>query len=274
MDRAVIAETRVGPVIQFLLLSRILRREVYRTAAYFVDGLLIDTGFQRIAPAFFEAAATKNVEQIAHTHAHEDHVAADYLFQQRLGLVPRAHAKGLTLLQHPPPRLKPYRRFVWGRPRPAEARPLPELLETPRHRLQVIPAPGHSEDHVAFYEANEGWLFGGDLFLSVKVRVLKYDEDFHRWKASLAKILTLPCERYFCGSGKVLSNPRALLGLKLEFFEEVEDRVRRLHSRGWPLSGIRDTVLGREGWLTYISQGEFSKMNLVRSILAGDAEPR
>ncbi len=265
-----IEEVQFGPVTQYRLKRRILGQVVYATAAYQVDGLLIDTGFEYVAEDFYRRAAEKGVDQIVHTHAHEDHVAADHLFQARQGLTPKAHAAGLALLSEPPAKLKPYRRVVWGLPKATRAEAVGDVVETPNFSFRVIHAPGHSLDHLAFYEPNQGWLFGGDLYLSVKVKVLKYDEDFHAWKRSLQNVAKLDLARYFCGSGKVLETPPRYLGLKLEYYEEIEHNVVRLHRRGWPLRRIGREVLGPESWLTYISQGEFSKLNLVKSILRSE----
>ncbi|NIR47332.1 MBL fold metallo-hydrolase [candidate division KSB1 bacterium] len=262
-----IETTQIGPVTQYKLNRRLFGKRIYSTAAYYVDGLLIDTGFHHIANDFFRLLRQHKVEQIVHTHAHEDHVAANFLFQKHLGIIGKVHSIGIDLIANPPKKLKPYRSLVWGHPRPAKILPIDDIIETDHYTFKVIELPGHSKDHIGFYEPNEGWLFGGDLFLSVKVKVLKYDEDYLDWKRSLKQALTLPASTYLCGSSKILQNPDKYLNLKLEFFEETENKILNLHRNGWPHKKIRNKVLGRESTLTYISQGEFSKLNLVKSIL-------
>lgn len=264
----------IGPVTQYKLTRRFLGKSIYNTSAYFVDGLLIDTGFRHIARDFFETLQRQKIEQIVHTHAHEDHVAANALFQKHLGIIGKIHRAGLHLIHHPPAHLKLYRRLVWDAPAAAQAEIIGNEIETNRYRFQMIELPGHSADHIGFYEPNEGWFFGGDLFLSVKVKVLKYDENIHAWLGSLKKARALPMSRYFCSSSKILASPNEQLEWKIEYYQEVKNRILELNHRGWKPQHLRDEVLGREEILTYVSQGEFSKLNLVKAFLEGEGSRR
>ncbi|MFQ5865740.1 MAG: MBL fold metallo-hydrolase [bacterium] len=262
-----IQEITNGLVTQFRMARRVLGYGLYYTAAYFVDGLLIDTGFQHVANEFFNRLRERNVQQIVQTHAHEDHIGATYLFQKHLGLKAKVHPAAIKLIFDPPKKLKIYRKVVWGLPNAAETEPIDKEVSTNNYTFKVIYLPGHSNDHIGLYEPNQGWLFGGDLFLGVKVRVLRYDEQFHQIMNSLRKVTELPMSKYFCGSGKVLISPRRNLEKKLQFFEEVKGKVLELYYKGWELERIRNEVLGRERIITYISQREFSKLNLVQSIV-------
>ncbi|MFQ5825019.1 MAG: MBL fold metallo-hydrolase [bacterium] len=262
-----IQEITVGPVTQFKMARRVFGYDLYYTAAYFVDGLLIDTGFQHVANDYFERLRQKNVQQIVHTHSHEDHVGANYLFQKHLGLKAKVHPIAMDLILHPPKKLKVYRHVIWGIPNSAESEPIENEISTNNYNFKVLYLPGHSKDHIGLYEPKEGWFFGGDLFLGVKVRVLRYDEQFYELMDSLKKAIELPLSKYFCGSSKILDTPKKYLEMKLQFFEEVKDEVLELRQKGWESKKIRDKVLGREPSITYISQGEFSKLNLVTGIL-------
>jgi hypothetical protein len=105
----------------------------------------------------------------------------------------------------------------------------------------------------------------------VKVRVLRFDEDIHASMDSLRKIAKLPLRRLFCGSGKIIDKPGELLRKKLEFYEEIQQQIERLYQEGWAPERIRDAVLGKEGVWPWLSQGEFSKLNLVKGFLKRDA---
>ncbi len=260
-------ENRFDLVTQFKMSRTVLGRDLYYVAAYFVDGLLIDTGFARIAHDFFGALRTRNIEQIVNTHHHEDHVGANFLFEERMKLRARAHPHALPLIAHPPARLKTYRNQIWGVPRAAHAEAIGAEIATPKHKFQVLHLPGHSEDHLGLYEPQQGWLFGGDLFLSVKVRVLRFDENVQATIASLRKVASLPLSRLFCGSGRVLENPNEVLRLKRGFYEELQQRARELHAQGASLAQIRDRLLGREGTFRFITQNEFSKLRLIEGLL-------
>jgi len=263
--------THLDNVTQYRMARTVLGKNLYGVAAYLVDGLLIDTGFDYLAEQFYRTVQSKNVEQIVNTHHHEDHVGANYLFEQRRQLKALAHAFALPLIAKPPAKLKPYRDFVWGVPQPAHPRAIGAKLSTPKYSFQVLHLPGHSPDHLGLYEPRQGWLFSGDLFLSVKVRVLRTDEDIVAAMASLRQVVALPLQRLFCGSGKILENPLELLKKKLEFYEDLQYRIATLHHKGWEVKKIRDAVLGKEGVWPWMSQGEFSKLNLVKGFLRNNA---
>jgi glyoxylase-like metal-dependent hydrolase (beta-lactamase superfamily II) len=259
--------TQLGAVTQYKMARTLLGRNLYYVAAYFVDGLLIDTGFAYLAEPFFQTLEAKQVEQIVNTHHHEDHVGANYLFEQRRGLKALAHPLARPLIEKPPEKLKLYRDVVWGVPQPAHPEAIGATILTAKHSFQVLHLPGHSHDHIGLYEPHQGWLFSGDLFLSVKVRVLRSDEDVHALMDSLHRAMALPLSRLFCGSGKVLDNPSETLKQKLAFYEEIQQRIELLHQKGWEAEKIRDAVLGKEGVWPWMSQGEFSKLNLVKAFL-------
>jgi glyoxylase-like metal-dependent hydrolase (beta-lactamase superfamily II) len=263
--------TQLDAVIRYKMARTVLGRDLYHVAAYFVDGLLIDTGFNYLAEQFYQELKNKNVEHIVNTHHHEDHVGANYLFEQRRGLKALAHPLARPLIEKPPEKLKLYRDVVWGVPQPAHPEAVGAKISTAKHSFEVLYLPGHSHDHIGLYERQQGWLFSGDLFLSVKVRVLRSDEDVHALMDSLRRVIALPLSRLFCGSGKILDNPGETLRQKLAFYEELEQRIALLHEKGWEIEKIRDAVLGKEGVWPWMSQGEFSKLNLVKAFLKRQA---
>jgi len=260
--------TQLDAVTQYRMARTIFGRDLYNVAAYYVDGLLIDTGFHYLAEQFFQAVQEKNVEQIVNTHFHEDHIGANYLFEQRRGLQAFAHPLAIPLIENPPAKLKIYRAVVWGVPAPAHPQVIGATLTTAKHSFQVLHLPGHSQDHLGLYEPMQGWLFSGDLFLSVKVRALRFDEDILATMHSLRRVIALPLRFLFCGSGKIIEPPQELLKKKLRFYEDVQHRVAALHQKGWEPEKIRDAVLGKEGVWPWMSQGEFSKLNLVKAFLS------
>jgi glyoxylase-like metal-dependent hydrolase (beta-lactamase superfamily II) len=264
-------ETRIDAVTQYRMARTLLGRDLYYVAAYYVDGLLIDTGFAYLAEQFFQTLQNRNIEQIVNTHHHEDHVGANYLFEEHRGINALAHPRAIPLIEHPPAKLKPYRNVVWGVPKPARPQAVGATISTPKYSFQVLHLPGHSNDHIGLYEPEQGWLFSGDAYLSVKVRVLRLDEDIHAAMDSLRKIVALPLRHLFCGSGKVLDNPAEMLKKKLEFYEDIQQQIETLHEKGWAPEKIRDTVLGKEGVWPLLSQGEFSKLNLVKAFLKHEA---
>ncbi len=139
-------------------------------------------------------------------------------------------------------------------------------------RFHVIPTPGHCPDHVCLWEPSFGWLFSADLFIAERAKYLRADEDVRLLLDSLRRVLELDFRVMFCSHAGMIPDGRAALRRKLEYWEEMQDRVCRLSRAGHPPELIRDWVLGPEGSMTLITRGHFSKLNLIRSFLCGREE--
>ncbi len=165
-----------GPITYIHLARTALGRPLYTTGAYLVDGLLIDSGCPATAREMAAWCSGRRIERVVNTHHHEDHTGGNALLQERLGLTVLSPPLAVDVLAHFP-RLPLYRRLVWGQPQDVAVAPLGERVETERYSFEVIPTPGHCPDHVSLYEAEQGWLFSGDLFIHERVRYLRADED-------------------------------------------------------------------------------------------------
>ena len=255
-------------VVKIKLARSFLGRPFYSTTAYWVDGLLIDTGCAHTQEEFLAVAEDLGVERVVNTHSHEDHFGANGALQAQRGVEILAHAEALPILADPRLlRLQPYRRIFWGYPPPSVAKPVGEVVETTHHRFQVIHTPGHSLDHICLYEPEKGWLFTGDAYIGGRDRALRADYDIYAIIDSLKKLADLETSRLFPGSGTVRDNPRQDLVRKIEYLEETGSRVRELHQKGLSLSQIRREIFGGELPIAYITLGHFSGRNLVRSYL-------
>ena len=108
----------VGAVRGFRLARTLFGLAVYFTAAYWVDGLLIDSGCAFTVRELLADLENTPVEQIVNTHSHEDHIGANAALQERTGAAIRAHPLALPILADPrQTRLRPYQRVMWGLPR-------------------------------------------------------------------------------------------------------------------------------------------------------------
>jgi glyoxylase-like metal-dependent hydrolase (beta-lactamase superfamily II) len=259
-----------GPIVKFLCARSVLGRAIYHTAAYWVDGLLIDSGCARTAAALGQALASLPVEQIVNTHSHEDHIGANGLLQQTRKVSLLAHPLALPILADP--RLQPlqlYRRFFWGSPQPSQGDPVSEWLQTRHHRFQVIHTPGHSLDHICVYEPQEGWLFSGDTFIGGKDRAARPDYDIYAMIASLKRLASLRLTWLFPGSGTIRENPADDIRRKVEHLDALGMQIRRLYQQGHDIAAIRRRVLGPEPYITYLTLGHFQGKYLIQSYLQG-----
>jgi glyoxylase-like metal-dependent hydrolase (beta-lactamase superfamily II) len=265
---------RHGDVTRLVLASRASRLVGYDVSAYLVDTpagrVLVDTGppaAWRDLAAYLVAAAgaplARAVAGAAVTHQHEDHAGNAARLVEAGVPVAMSDATRAAVRRVPPPGL--YRDFTWGRMRPVpdDARrcdPAP---------LRLVPTPGHSPDHHAVWDAERGTLFGGDLFIGVKVRVAHPGEDLRALARSLRAAAALGPARFFDAHRGLVPDAAGALGAKAAWVEDTVARVEALLARGWPERRVRAAVLGREQWAGYASGGHYSRLNFVRAVRAG-----
>ncbi len=246
--------TRVGKAFRFTV------------SAYFVDGILVDTGFPRAAPELASLLDNLAVRGAIITHSHEDHAGNAALLGQR-GIPLAGGAETMAAL-HRRPDLHLPRRLIWGTPR------LPESIEPfGDDRFQLLPAPGHSADHHVIWDAERGHLFGGDLFLGVKVRVAHEGEDPRTLLSTLRRVVALEPTLLFDAHRGIVREPIPLLTAKADWLEETIDAMDRLAAEGAEEREISRRVLGPEGWLARGSRGEYSALNFVRAVHAARQQP-
>jgi len=256
------------PVSRLTMARTALGRPLYTVEIYWVDGWLIDTGLPATGAEIVRFARERReaMRGVVNTHHHEDHSGGDVALHRAFGFVPRVPAKAIPILAAPP-RLELYRWVIWGQPQPVCAEPLGERWETEHHSFQIVPTPGHCDDHVCLLEANQGWLFSGDLYIGERVKYLRADEDARAELDSLRRVLTLDFETLFCSHAGVVPDGKAALRRKLDYCENIQGRAQEMAQAGTSLGAIRDELLGPEGLMTSITRGHFSKLNLIRSLI-------
>jgi glyoxylase-like metal-dependent hydrolase (beta-lactamase superfamily II) len=259
-----------GPVTRATMARTAFGRPLFTVEGYVVDGWLIDCGPPATSGEIVQLAREWRLLGVVNTHQHEDHAGGDAALHRALGLTPRAPRLTLPILAAPP-RLEFYRWLVWGQPAPVPAEALGDGLETEHHCFHVVPTPGHCPDHVCLLEPKEGWLFSGDLYISDRSKYLRAGEDARLTLDSLRRVLTLDFDTLFCSHAGIVTDGKAALRRKVDYWENVQGRARDLRQAGQPLKVIRDQVLGPEGWMTTFTRGHFSKLNLLRSLVSESA---
>lgn len=124
-------------------------------------------------------------------------------------------------------------------PRSGE-RPLQDgmKLEAEDVVLQVVAAPGHTPDHVVFFERDAAALFTGDAVLGRGTSVIDPPEgDLADYVRSLHRMVDLRPEVIFPGHGPIV---RPALGKLIEYLEHRDERERQV------LRALRDGPHGPE----------------------------
>jgi hypothetical protein len=109
-------------------------------------------------------------------------------------------------------------------------------------------------------------MFGGDLFIGVKVRIGHPNEDVRSQVRSLRAMAALRPRRFFDAHRGLLADPVAQLTAKADWIDEVIGAVEERVREGWSDGAICHAVLGGGDLTGWISRGDYAKINLVRSV--------
>jgi glyoxylase-like metal-dependent hydrolase (beta-lactamase superfamily II) len=168
---------------------------------------------------------------------------------------------------HAPKPIGFYRRFTWGSPEPMGAFVPLELPPA----LECIPTPGHSDDHHVVWDRDTGTVFGGDLFIGVKVRISHRSENPRAVVQSLRRVLALNPRRYFDAHRGLLDAPVEALIAKAEWLEATIGTIDALIAEGLEDAAIARRVLGRDWWNRTFTGGDYTMANFVHCVRATSA---
>ncbi|MDF1506398.1 MBL fold metallo-hydrolase, partial [Roseisolibacter sp. H3M3-2] len=194
------------------------------------------------------------------THAHEDHAGNAAARAARGVPLAMADATRAALADSAP--LALYRRATWGTPTPVR----PDAPAADPAPLVLLPTPGHTADHHAVWDPERETLFGGDLFLNVRVRIAHLDEDLPALARSLRAMAALRPRRLFDAHRGLVPDPAAALAAKAGWTEDTIAEIGRLLDAGWPERRVRAAVLGGESATGWLSAGAYSRLNYVRAV--------
>lgn len=266
-----------GPVVAIRMARAFLGRPLYWTAAYWVDGLLIDTGPRCTAHQLVRVLEQVHVDRIVVTHSHEDHIGGLHALQARYpDVLVYASARAVpTLLDPSRLHMQFYRHVIWGKPRPvANVHFLDELdnvVRTPAYSFRVIETPGHSPDHISLFEPQQRWLFCGDAFIGGSDRSWLREADLFAVLSSLRTLSSLRPERLFPGSGTVRRNPLPDLHNKIGGLTRLSREVAHLDASGLSVDEIVICLFKGESSFRLWTGGHFSAANLVEACLSYNA---
>lgn len=230
---------------------------------YFLDELMIDSGPPFQYKFLHEKITQGRIEKVLLTHHHEDHSGNCAKVSVDLNIPVYIHKSGMKLCDEGFS-IRMYQKAVWGNMKPFETVELPEsILTNSGLELFAVHTPGHSCDHVCFFVPEKKWLFTGDLFLGVKPRLLRADEDLKEQIKSLEKILTYDFDTVFCSHKGVLENGHSLLEKKLVYLRELIADVEKYYQKGLSVDEVRKILFRKRELAEIISFNHLSGRNLI-----------
>lgn len=198
---------------------------------YCLDDLLIDTGIRHCRKQVLSWLQQKQITKTCLTHYHEDHSGNAAAVREQFAIPVSGHPVTVEKMKAPKS-IYPYQYLMWGASEAVEMAPLGPVIETEHFKLMPVHTPGHSRDHTAYWEPDQGWLFSGDLYLGDRIKYFRADEVFKDQMASLEKALRLDFDTLFCSHNPRLSDGKRYLARKLDFFRSLAEQVRHLRQKG------------------------------------------
>lgn len=249
-------------VTELRFTTRRSRSMGFRVSAFTVRGVLVDAGFPGCAGDLARHLAATPPVGCVLTHYHEDH-AGGAAAVARAGVPLWMDARTAERVRAPK-RIGFYRRFTWGSPAPL-GDSVPFALPAP---LECVATPGHSDDHHVVWDAATGTVFGGDLFIGVKVRISHASEQPRLLVQSLRRVIALQPARFFDAHRGLLVAPVEALSAKADWLEETIESIDALVVAGLDDATIASRVLGRDWWNRAFTGGDYTMANFVRAVRA------
>lgn len=251
--------TRYDDVLRIRMWTRRSAAVGYDVSAYLADGILIDTGFRHVAAELERTLRVLRPRGVIVTHWHEDHAGNAPTIA---AITPTWMPEYTERKLRERPQVKLYRHFTWGRPRAL----LGGLVPFDPAPMQMIATPGHSPDHHVVFDAATETLFSSDLWLGVRVRLLGATENPYEIIDSLTRAIGLQPRRMFDAHRGMVDNPVEALQAKRAWLQDTVGEIERRLIAGESERAILRSVLGGEETTAFVSQGEYSRRNLVRAV--------
>jgi glyoxylase-like metal-dependent hydrolase (beta-lactamase superfamily II)/predicted DCC family thiol-disulfide oxidoreductase YuxK len=281
----------------------ILFGELFTAILY--KGVLIDPGSPRMRRSLarhLRRIPAGQIRDIVATHAHEEHVGNLNWAAGKTGAAIHISEQTAGLLRSPAP-LPSVRAAMIGQPPPLK-QPFEILgseLTAARVRFQIIPTPGHCDDHIAVYDPEEKLLLAGDTFMGTYFATPNPDVDSRKWLDTLERLSELDIEIMIEGHGHIHTlrsdvpdipgvvireHPKAAIAEKLRYMRWLREQVLSGFHEGLPIRAIEASCFPwarKSAWENFasdemirmLSLGHFSRTELVRSFVRNsqDAMP-
>lgn len=247
----------------FVRYRNIFQLNVY---SYVVDGVMIDTGANSLFHLFRTYFDEADIDQVRITHHHEDHTGgAHYIATtKKVPIYIHKDSVGISSKKADYPL---YRKIFWGERKPFPALPMEESFTSRNATWEVIETPGHMQDHLSFLNRETGQLFTGDLYVAPKLKVILRTESVPQTARSIERVLSYDFEEVVCNHAGIVPNGREMLMKKLNYLNDLMDKVLTLRQKGMSVKEIHHSLFNSKYPIQLFSLGEWHSIHIITSIL-------
>lgn len=252
--------------IQQVELFNTMAGQTLRVSIFYIDGMVIDTGPSRKLDSVLPLFEMWDIDRIVCTHHHEDHTGLAAAIIEKYDIPVYMHEIGKEICAKDA-KMPLYRRVYWGERKAFQAKVLTSTFQTRTYTWDVLHTPGHADDHVALYNREKRWMFGGDLYVHPTPKSMFAFESLPAMIASLEKMLTYDFDIYICSHAGVIEEGRQAVAHKLFYLRQAQKDIRMLHHQGLNHRSIRKKLFPKKHPMHYLSFFENSPYHFVRSAL-------
>jgi glyoxylase-like metal-dependent hydrolase (beta-lactamase superfamily II)/predicted DCC family thiol-disulfide oxidoreductase YuxK len=269
--------------------------------AILYDGIAVDPGSPKMRRSLSRhlRRLKPHITKVIATHAHEEHVG-NLNWLSEFAHAPVYVSEMTACFLTPFKKLPWVRAAIIGQP-PDLKQPyqvLGKSIDTKSGRLQVIRAPGHSDDHIVLYDPNEKLLLAGDAFMGSYFATPNPDVDSRKWLESLERLMELDIDILVEGHGHIHTlradipdfpgivireDPKGALAQKLDYLRWLREQIEAGLQEQLPVRVIEATCFPwgkRTSWescatdecIRLLSLGHFSRAELVRSFVRTNSD--
>jgi len=235
-------------------------------SVFLIDGLLIDTGPSKSADYLVPVFEEWQMEHVILTHHHEDHTGLAHWLETNKQLDIYMHESGIEICQKKA-KLPLYRHLFWGKRKPFHPKSLGNTFFTEHYSWEVIHTPGHADDHIALYNREKEWLFGGDLFVNPKPKSMFKFENVPEIIRSLRKVMTYEFDTYICSHAGIIFDGKKAIKKKLDYLISQQQAILFLYNKGLSPKEIRKELFPKKHPMHYLSFYENSPMHFIQSVI-------
>jgi glyoxylase-like metal-dependent hydrolase (beta-lactamase superfamily II) len=263
---------RLGDLEYFRFSVYTLGVKMQTVYAFRIGEVLIDTAQSRSKENLKLALGASPVQTVLLTHHHEDHSGNAAWVRHKFKADIYAHPLCVEIMKKGPA-VSPLGRIISGPVRKAVVQPVldRQTLDLGPVRLTAIYSPGHTDDHIAYHAPDRGWLFSGDLYVADRIKYFEANEEIDVQIASLEKLTALDFDVLLCSHNPKLKQGKKRLVRKLELFRHFYGDVAAMHEKGMTAADIFKSTGRKENtFYKYITVGQFTAMNMVRSVIRAE----